>query len=157
MKARYKNPWHKPLKPMYGPEFYETEVDPIEYRGYLIYERLPAVFDIVRDGVCLSQYAGLNGAKGFIDTLLKTKENFMTISTTNTPIAMLPGSSIELTVPSGTLQLELTADTFDITDQWGNILFVAEMGPDRKWTTRRGGSNTLLSDGGQPHETTPTG
>jgi hypothetical protein len=48
----------------------QTEVTPKEYKGYLIYERIKGVcFDIVKDGACIGMYAGVNGAKGFIDTL----------------------------------------------------------------------------------------
>ena len=49
---------------------------PIKYKGYLIchrreeYNRLIlSVFDIVREKICIAQYAGLNGAKRFIDNI----------------------------------------------------------------------------------------
>jgi len=66
----YTNPWHKPHQPMYGPATYQTDAGPIEYRGHLIFRRLPAVFDVVKDGKCLAQRAGLNGAKAVIDALV---------------------------------------------------------------------------------------
>lgn len=66
--ATYKNPWHKPTKPEYGPAMYSTDVKPVEYRGYLIYQRIHGhVWDVVKDGVCITQRAGPNGARRFID------------------------------------------------------------------------------------------
>lgn len=66
----YKNPWHKPRQPMYGPAHYRCDAAPIEYRGFQIYRRLPECFDVVKNGVCIHQRAGLNGAKRAIDALL---------------------------------------------------------------------------------------
>lgn len=67
----YANPWHKPHGKGYGPDVYRTDAKPREYRGYLIFERIPAVcWDVVKDGVCVTQRAGLNGAKRAIDAIL---------------------------------------------------------------------------------------
>ena len=73
----YKNPWHDPKKyPLYGPAEYEADAKPEEYRGYLIYHRVRSgrpisdgadCFDVVKDGVCLTQCAGPNGARRAID------------------------------------------------------------------------------------------
>jgi len=53
---------------MYGPENYETDVKPVEYRGFLIYQRVEGqVWDVVKDGVCQSQLAGPDGARRYID------------------------------------------------------------------------------------------
>ena len=80
MSHTYTNPWHKPSKPQYGPAEYRCEFDPAEYRGYLIFHRINStgsiksgshVFDIVRDGVCLSQMAGPNGARSKIDQIIE--------------------------------------------------------------------------------------
>ncbi len=55
------------------PEIYKTDAKPVEYKGFLIYHRIKSsnpwgnCWDIVKDGVCVSQYAGLSGAKGVID------------------------------------------------------------------------------------------
>jgi len=66
----YKNPWHKPQNPMYGPENYSTDSKPVLYCNYLIYERIAGhVWDVVKDGACITQLAGLNGAKRAIDNL----------------------------------------------------------------------------------------
>lgn len=63
MSATYRNPWRKP-NGANGPEFFETTATPFEHAGCLIYERIPGVcWDVVRDGVCLTQRAGRNGAK----------------------------------------------------------------------------------------------
>lgn len=67
----YRNPWHKPGRPEFGPEFYSTDAVPTEFRGYLIYHRLPKVWDVVVDGKCVTQCAGFNGAKRAIDALLE--------------------------------------------------------------------------------------
>ena len=66
----YKNPWHKPLNNMYGPAMYSTDAKPVKYRDYLIYERIPGTcWDVVKDGECVTQLAGPNGAKRAIDKL----------------------------------------------------------------------------------------
>ena len=61
---RYKNPWHKAGAQQYGPLFYETDTKPIKAaNGHIIYERIKGVcWDVVKDGVCVSQRAGLHGA-----------------------------------------------------------------------------------------------
>lgn len=75
MEHVYKNPWHKPFSPIeYGPEYYTTYVKPVEYKGYLIYNRLSAVFDIVQNSICIHQCAGLGGAKRAIDKLSQLGE-----------------------------------------------------------------------------------
>jgi hypothetical protein len=70
--TRYRNPWHNPRKPHYGPEFYETDAKPVEHAGCLIYHRINStqpiasgahVFDVVKGGVCVHQMAGPNGAR----------------------------------------------------------------------------------------------
>lgn len=49
----------------------ETTAKPVEYKGYLIYERISGLqFDIVKDGICVGMCAGLNGAKRRIDSLI---------------------------------------------------------------------------------------
>ena len=69
MATSYKNPWHTPGKSQYGPAHYVSEAQPQEYRGFQIYRRLPEVFDVVKDGVCVTQMAGPNGARSAIDAL----------------------------------------------------------------------------------------
>jgi len=70
--ASYRNPWHNSQRPEYGPAFYTTEAKPEEYRGYLIYQRIYGhVWDVVKDGVCITQMAGPNGARQAIDKLLQ--------------------------------------------------------------------------------------
>ena len=51
----------------------KTNSSPINYKGYLIFDRNndKKLFDIVNDGVCIGMYAGINGAKKFIDKLTK--------------------------------------------------------------------------------------
>lgn len=75
--ATYRNRWHKPTDKHSGPACFTTEAQPVAYRGYLIYNRIAGtvgkgdgVWDVVKDGVCVSQYAGPTGARGGVDKLL---------------------------------------------------------------------------------------
>ena len=72
MFSTYRNSFYKPsLEGRYGPEFYVTDEEPTEYKGFLIYRRIAACFDCVLAGIngpeCIGQYAGMSGAKRFID------------------------------------------------------------------------------------------
>jgi hypothetical protein len=68
----YINPWHNPRTNTYGPAEYVTDAKPTEYKGFLIYERISGhVWDVVKDGRCVTQRAGLNGARNYIDQLQK--------------------------------------------------------------------------------------
>lgn len=68
--ATYRNPWHKPADNRYGPASYETSATPADYGDHLIYERIKDhVWDVVKDGVCVTQMAGPNGARRAIDAL----------------------------------------------------------------------------------------
>jgi hypothetical protein len=75
MKTTYKNPWHKKYpadeRKSIGPEFYETDSVPVEHVGFLIFHRQESVFDVVKDGVCVAQMAGPNGAKRRAEELAK--------------------------------------------------------------------------------------
>lgn len=73
MSATYANPWHKPGKPEYGPATYATDATPTEYGGHLIYRRLPDCYDVVKNGVCVTQMAGPNGARGAINIINATE------------------------------------------------------------------------------------
>jgi hypothetical protein len=69
----YKNSFHQKGNP-YSQEIITARLgeSPVEYYGYLIYRRLDGdywVYDIVKDGVCIGMYAGINGAKARIDEL----------------------------------------------------------------------------------------
>ena len=70
MSASYINPWHKQESGSDSAPMFTTDAKPVEYRGFLIYRRLPASFEVVKDGICLTQRAGLTGAKWAIDNLL---------------------------------------------------------------------------------------
>lgn len=66
----YRNSFYHPLHSL-DPEIYQTEAKPVEYRGYLLYQRIKGrCWDVVRGGVCVGQYVGKSGATGFIDRLL---------------------------------------------------------------------------------------
>ena len=66
MSAKYLNPWYLPGG--YSPQYFETSVKPKEYRGFLIYERIKKSFDIVFDGVCITQRGGWS--KDSIDNII---------------------------------------------------------------------------------------
>jgi hypothetical protein len=67
VKARYRNSFYDSVHG-YDPEFYETDAKPVEYKGYLLYQRLHGrCWDVVKDGVCIGQYAGRSGAQAFVD------------------------------------------------------------------------------------------
>ncbi len=61
--AKYKNPWHNPKDNRYGPAFYQTDATPTKHAGCEIYHRTPSTWDVVKNGVCVTQRAGFNGAK----------------------------------------------------------------------------------------------
>jgi hypothetical protein len=81
MKYRYKNSFHKPHgvdgigRPYtYGPEYYETNSEPVLHAGHQIFERQEfgfPVFDVVQNEVFISQRAGINGAKSFAEKSLE--------------------------------------------------------------------------------------
>lgn len=65
--AKYKNKFYSPKIQDSRPVI-ETVAKPVAYKGYLIYEHIKGIcFDIVKNGVCVGMYAGLNGAKAAID------------------------------------------------------------------------------------------
>lgn len=78
--VRYSNPLYNPAKPEYGPEYYETSAKPIFYRGYRIYHRVKSktpggnVWDIVIFDSCVTQMAGLDGAKRAIDKMIDASD-----------------------------------------------------------------------------------
>ena len=75
--ATYANAFYQPRTNGSDPAVYATDVAPIEYRGFRIYQRLRKVcFDVVTDGVCVGQYAGLSGAKGLIDLIHDEPNDF---------------------------------------------------------------------------------
>ena len=75
--ARYKNPWHVPGS-FYGPEYHETSARPKEYRGFFVYKISDRHFDIVKNGVCLTQRAGdkNNGLNEIIDGIISSNDYF---------------------------------------------------------------------------------
>jgi hypothetical protein len=75
-KTQYKNSWHK-TNSIATQEYFETDAVPVDYKGYLIYNRIDTgytVFDIVINGVCVSQCNGLNGAKREVDRRISPEE-----------------------------------------------------------------------------------
>lgn len=67
----YINPWHVRGKDaVYGPPEYVTTIRPHKYREYLIFNRVGDVWDVVKDGRCVTQRAGINGAKQAIDEMI---------------------------------------------------------------------------------------
>jgi hypothetical protein len=59
---------------------YSCETAPEEYRGYQLFTRINGVpgsqvIDIVKDGVCISQYAGPNGARRAVNLMNQVAES----------------------------------------------------------------------------------
>ena len=73
-KYTYKNPWHIPRSwHDSGDEYYKTDKEPTKYKGLLIFHRVVSGWDVVKDDECITQRAGFNGAKRFIDDLTDGK------------------------------------------------------------------------------------
>lgn len=79
MKAKYRNGFYNAGNPYksVGPEHYTTDAEPHEYRGFLIYERMPTAgkfkygeIDTVIGGLCIMTSCTVTGAKYRIDQLL---------------------------------------------------------------------------------------
>jgi HD superfamily phosphohydrolase YqeK len=60
--STYRNPWHKDTLVDKGSTF-STDKAPILHAGCEIYERIPHCFDVVKAGCCITQRAGMDGAK----------------------------------------------------------------------------------------------
>ena len=56
-------------KTAYGKGYRETNATPKEYKGHLIYHAISS-YDIVKDGLCIAQYAGPRGAREAIDKII---------------------------------------------------------------------------------------
>ena len=56
-------------KTAYGKGYIETNATPKEYKGHLIYNAISS-YDIVKDGICIAQYAGPRGAREAIDKII---------------------------------------------------------------------------------------
>lgn len=63
----YTNPFHS-VHYTGSKSVIETQITPQEYKGHLIFKHHAQHFDIVQHGVLISQYAGPNGARQFIDS-----------------------------------------------------------------------------------------
>lgn len=70
--SMYLNPWYKKYNRYSSPEYFQTKGIPIKYNGYLIFHRVPEIWDVVKNNVCITQMAGINGAKRAIDELCQS-------------------------------------------------------------------------------------
>jgi len=73
---KYLNPWFD-RNNIHSRQYFETDAKPIKYKDYLIIPRINYgagyngnCFDILKDGKLISQYAGINGAKRFVDSII---------------------------------------------------------------------------------------
>jgi len=69
----YLNPWS--ADPIGKPEFFSTQVKPVQYRGFQIFHRHAGVYELVKDGVCLTQRGGGGAMKSLADALLGDKSD----------------------------------------------------------------------------------
>lgn len=47
--------------------FYTTDAKPVEYHGYLVYQRVKVTWDYVKSGVCVAQRSGFDKNRPFED------------------------------------------------------------------------------------------
>ena len=74
--ATYKNPWHSPRG--HDPDIYTTDARPIEYRGFLLYNRIPGtVCDVVKNGCAVRQIVTVKGGQNAVDAILDEPESFL--------------------------------------------------------------------------------
>ena len=66
MKTSYKNPFYNPKNPHGTAAVIETDVEPVEYRGFLLYDN-PRWVDAVIDGTIETQCVTIKGAKSLLD------------------------------------------------------------------------------------------
>lgn len=69
MKYNYRNPWWDPDKGGHGPALFETDAEPVEYRGFKIFHRYKGCWELVLNDVCLTQRAGKRGCYSLADAL----------------------------------------------------------------------------------------
>lgn len=68
---KYHNPFYNP-KYKRSSEVLECDIIPKNYLGFDIYERIKnEEYDVVYNHTCIGMYAGLNGAKNFIDMIIR--------------------------------------------------------------------------------------
>src|ERR1043165_624803 len=65
--AEYVNPWHDPRRPNYGPVYFKTDAKTHEYAGCQIYKVSSIQFDVVKNGICLTQVGSMKVAQKYID------------------------------------------------------------------------------------------
>lgn len=77
---RYENKFYNPKAGTQ--KFFDTDVKPVEYKGYLIVHRIKSnanggnVYDIVTaDGICIKMFAGIMSAKRMIDWYCEQAQN----------------------------------------------------------------------------------
>jgi hypothetical protein len=76
MITSYKNPWYEPGG-KYGPPVYTCEKRPmITYRGVQIFKVWERRYDVVMNGVCITQRAGASNPRQLIDNILDGKDPF---------------------------------------------------------------------------------
>lgn len=73
MTIKFKNSFYNPDNTPYSSEYHEYyENDFIEtYKGYDIWRYSFSQWDIVKDGIVVGNYAGINGARKRIDEMTK--------------------------------------------------------------------------------------
>lgn len=103
MKTSYKNSfWKAGENNPYSKEtlIHDTATGgkPEEYKGFTIYprwDRFAMCYDIVKDGVCVSQYAGPNGARGAIDKLTEGHDAIEVKTLDDLPLPKMGSGGIE--------------------------------------------------------------
>ena len=106
----YRNSFHlsNPHKSI-GPEVFNTDATPEEYRGFLIYSRIPTTsgkirygeIDAVIGGACVMISCTVQGARYRIDKLLSNDgedraRRYMSLNGIAIPGAIKPGTQLEI-------------------------------------------------------------
>lgn len=71
--VRFKNSFHNPNNAPYSTEYHNYLADSFieTYKGYDIWRYTISQWDIVKDGIVVGNYAGINGARRRIDEMTK--------------------------------------------------------------------------------------
>lgn len=58
------------------PQYYEYSHAPVEYKDFIVIYNVKGSYDVVKNGVCISQRVTQRAAKAFIDTILTNPDGF---------------------------------------------------------------------------------
>lgn len=78
MKYQYANPWYSTRNLPYSTPVFQTDKEPMGYRGFRVFHPHESRFDIVNpDWVCVTQLAGGSKVKTWIDKYIAKDGEFV--------------------------------------------------------------------------------